>query len=55
MPPKSGAPKRKANIHPSGENKSARTSNSSDAPTSKRQGVCASQHSVTPVFHVFFL
>jgi len=42
MPPKSGASKRKADVPPSGENKSARTSNSSDAPTSKRQGVCLS-------------
>lgn len=37
MPPKSKAPKRKSNAPPSGENKSARTTVSSDAPTSKRK------------------
>lgn len=53
MSTKANAPKRKAVAPPSGENKSARTSNSSDAPTSKRQGLCLA--TLTPVFHVSFI
>jgi hypothetical protein len=39
MPPKANAPKRKADAPPGGENKSARTGDFRDAPTSKRQGL----------------
>ena len=40
MPSRSNPSKRKADVPPTGENKSARTSNFTDAPTSKRQGMC---------------
>jgi hypothetical protein len=54
MPPKSKAPKRKANGPPSEVNKSARTT-SGDAPTSKRKGLCHHPQLINSLFHVFFV
>jgi hypothetical protein len=55
MPPKSKAPKRKANGPPSEVNKSARTTTSGDAPTSKRKGLCRHPQLINSLFHVFFV
>jgi hypothetical protein len=55
MPFKSNPSKRKASVSTdeNNNNKTARTSNSCDAPTSQKQGLCLTTLSYS-VFHVFF-
>lgn len=56
MPSKSKASKRKASAPINeNDNKAARTNNSSDAPTSRNQGLCSLATLSYSIFHVFSL